>query len=290
MGMDVLPLRPSGYCAGVTQAISLAIQAKKDHPNQNVYLLGLLVHNEDAVATLERLGLIPLDERERPLLDYLFELKKGDVVVFSAHGHPASYDDLAKEKGLEIIDATCRFVNGNLELAQSSSRPILYIGLAGHLESEAFLANCPDAFFYDVKSRRCPGILALKGKGEAPLIITQTTLSKDEIDLAMADIRVLFPDAPLTKERCASTTLRQKALKEMPNDVDVVIVLGSKRSNNSLKLAEIACARGVDTYLCLDLEDVRKLDLRNKRRAALISGASTSGETFDEVLTYLRDY
>ncbi len=288
--MDVLPLRPSGYCAGVTAAISLAIQAKKDHPDQNVYLLGLLVHNEDAVAALEKLGLIPLDERERPLLDYLFDLKKGDVVVFSAHGHPSSYDDLAREKGLVIVDATCRFVNENLDLAKQSDRPVLYIGLGGHLESEAFLANCPDAFFYDVKTRRCAGILALKGKNVDPLIITQTTLSKDEIDFAMADLRTIFPNAVLTKERCASTTLRQKALKEMPDDIDVVIVLGSKRSNNSLKLAEIAAAKGVETYLCLDLEDVRKLDLREKRRAALISGASTSGETFDDVLTYLRDY
>ena len=288
--MNVLPLRPSGYCAGVTEAIALAIKAKKEHPNQNVYLLGLLVHNEDAVASLEKLGLIPLDERERPLLDYLFDLKKGDVVVFSAHGHPKAYDDLAKEKGIEIVDATCRFVNENLDLALSSSRPILYIGLAGHLESEAFLANCPDAFFYDVKSRKCMGILALKGKGIDPLIITQTTLSKDEIDFAMSDIRVFFPHAELAKERCASTTLRQKALKEMPSDVDCVIVLGSKRSNNSLKLAEIAASRGVDSYLCLDLEEVKKLDLHQKRRAALISGASTSGETFDEVLTYLKNY
>ena len=287
--MDVLPLRPSGYCAGVTEAIALAIQAKKLHTDQNVYLLGLLVHNEDAVASLEKLGLIPLDERERPLLDYLFDLKKGDVVVFSAHGHPKAYDDLAKEKGIEIVDATCRFVNENLDLALSSSRPILYIGLAGHLESEAFLANCPDAFFYDVKSRKCLGILALKGKGIDPLIITQTTLSKDEIDFAMSDIRVFFPHAELAKERCASTTLRQKALKEMPSDVDCVIVLGSKRSNNSLKLAEIAASRGVDSYLCLDLEEVKKLDLHQKRRAALISGASTSGETFDEVLTYLKN-
>ena len=106
----------------------------------------------------------------------------------------------------------------------------------------------------------------------------------------MEDIRLFFPEAVPVKERCASTTLRQKALRELPSDVDVVIVLGSKRSNNSLKLFEIASAKGIKTHLCLDLEDVKKLDLKGKRRAALCSGASTSGETFDEVLTYLRDY
>ena len=290
MDMDVLPLRPSGYCAGVTAALSIAAKAKKMYPDRNVYLLGLLVHNEDAVASLEKLGLIPLDEREKPLLDYLFELKKGDVVVFSAHGHPEAYEDFAKGRGIECIDATCRFVTENLDIAKESAKPVLYIGLQGHLESEAFLANCPEAFFYDVKSRRCEGILALKGKCPNPLIITQTTLSKDEIDSAMEDIRSIFPKAELTKERCASTTLRQKALREMPDDVDCVIVLGSKRSNNSLKLAEIGASRGVETHLCLDLEEVRLLDLQKKRRVALISGASTSGDTFEEVLTYLRDY
>ena len=288
--MNVLPLRPSGYCAGVTAALSLAIKAKEEHPSQNVYLLGLLVHNEDAVAALSKRGLIPLDEREKGLLDYLFELKRGDVVVFSAHGHPEAYEDIARERGIEIVDATCRFVTENLELAKASTRPVLYIGLAGHLESEAFLANCPDAFFYDVKSRRCPGILALKGKQQLPLVITQTTLSKDEIDQAMEDIRVFFPGLEATKERCASTTLRQKAIQELPADVDVVIVLGSTRSNNSLKLAEIAKNKGIETHLCLDLEDVKRLDLKNKKRAALSSGASTSGETFAEVLSYLRDY
>lgn len=285
--MDVLTLNPHGYCLGVRSAINLAIQAKKDYPDRNVYMLGLLVHNETAVAELEALGLIPLDERKAPLLDHLLSLKKGDVVVFSAHGHPSAYDDLANEKGLIIVDATCRYVKENERCGRQSKDPILYIGVSGHLESEAFLANCPDAVFYDVSSKRC-NVLSLVAKKAPPRVITQTTLSGAEIEDALKELRPFFPDIAIEKERCHSTSLRQKAIAELPEDVDCVIVLGSKRSNNSLKLAELSSVKGKETHLCLGLEEVKNLDLSKKKRLALCSGASTSDETFLAVLNYLR--
>lgn len=284
--MNVVILNPHGYCVGVSLALRLAIKAKEDYPDRNVYLLGLLVHNEEAMEALSAKGLIPIDERKTPLLDGLLDMKKGDVVVFSAHGHPEAYDDLAKDKGLILIDATCRYVEENLEAGKSAPTPVLYIGVEGHLESEAFLANCPEAVFYDVKSRH-GNLLKLKGMTENPTIITQTTLSLLEVFEAMKDIRGLFPNAVLSKERCHSTTLRQKAIEEMPITVDALIVLGSKRSNNSLKLAELGKAKGVDTYLCLGLEDVKRLDLDKKKEVALSSGASTSEETYQAVLSYL---
>ena len=284
--MDVLTLHPHGYCVGVRAAIALAKKAKEDYPDRNVYLLGLLVHNETAVAELSTLGLIPLDEREKPLLDHLLGLNKGDVVVFSAHGHPDAYEDLAKEKGLIIVDATCRYVKENLASALSGEGPILYIGVAGHLESEAFLANCPEAEFYDVKSGRSH-LIGLVGRGKTPRVITQTTLSGEEIEKAMEEIRRFFPDATLEKERCHSTSLRQKAVLSLPEDVDALIVLGSHRSNNSLKLAELGAASGKQTHLCLGLDEVKKLDLSDKKRLALCSGASTSDDVFDAVLSYL---
>lgn len=284
--MRVIPLNPHGYCLGVNQALALALKAKKDYPEKNVYLLGLLVHNEEAMDFLSSRGLIPLDERKAGLLDYLLNLKKGDVVVFSAHGHPEAYEDFAKDKGLIVIDATCRYVKENLETALNAPTPVLYIGVEGHLESEAFLANCPEAVFYDVKSRHC-NFLKLKGRTHSPTIITQTTLSCLEVEDALKDIREFFPSATLTKERCHSTSLRQKAILGMPSSVDALIVLGSKRSNNSLKLAELGASRGIETHLCLGLEEVRRLDLKGKKEVALSSGASTSEETFQAVFNYL---
>ena len=286
MGMKVRTLVPHGYCLGVNSALTLALKAKKDHPDQDVYLLGLLVHNEEAMDFLVDRGLIPIDERKTPLLDAILGMKRGDVVVFSAHGHPEAYDDLAKEKGLVVYDATCRYVKENLECGLKAPTPVLYIGVEGHLESEAFLANCPEATFYDVKSRRSD-LIGLRGKTATPTIITQTTLSSLEVEDALNQIRAIFPHAVLTKERCHSTSLRQKAIQDLPSEVDALIVLGSTRSNNSVKLAELGRAKGIDTYLCLGLEDVMKLNLENKKEVALSSGASTSEATYQAVLTYL---
>ena len=284
--MNVITLNPHGYCLGVNHALRLALQAKKDYPDRKVYLLGLLVHNEEAMEYLSSQGLIPLDERKKPRLDYLLEREKGDVVVFSAHGHPDAYEDFARDKGLVVIDATCRFVMDNRRAAELAETPVLYIGVEGHLESESFLANCPEALFYDVKSGRC-NFLKLKGRTETPTVITQTTLSLTEVEEAMEDIRTLFPKAMLLKERCHSTSLRQQAILSLPKDVDAVIVLGSARSNNSLKLAELSRDRGFETHLCLGLTEVKRLDLTEKKKVALCSGASTSEATYQAVLSYL---
>ncbi len=285
--MKVLPVHPHGYCVGVSAALSLALKAKEQYPDRKVYMLGLLVHNETAVSFLEEHGLIPLDERKAPLLDQLLSLERGDVVVFSAHGHPFAYDDLAEMKGLIVIDATCRYVKENIDAGLSSSVPVIYVGVEGHLESEAFLANCPDAVFYDVKEGKC-NFIKVRGKTDAPFIICQTTLSDDEVQSAIKDIKSFFPKAERVQERCMSTSQRQAAIRALPEDVDTVIVLGSTRSNNSLKLAEIASSIGKATHLCLGLEEVKALDLSQSKRLALCSGASTSGQTFDEVLAYLR--
>lgn len=286
--MNVFTVNPHGYCLGVHAAIDIAKKAKTDHPDANVYLLGLLVHNEGTMAELSSLGLIPIDETKVSLLDALLEMKKGDVVVFSAHGHPAAYDDLAKDKGLVLVDATCRYVKENQAAGEHASSPIIYIGVAGHLEAEAFLANVPEACFYDVKSGSGE-LLGLRAKTDAPTLITQTTLSGEEIEEALEKIRLIFPHATLEKERCHSTSLRQKAIASLPKGIDAVIVLGSTRSNNSLKLAEIARKQGYETHLCLGLEEVKRLDLSQKKSVALSSGASTSEETYQEVLTYLRN-
>ena len=285
--MEVTIVSPHGYCPGVNKAIEIAKQAKKDHPDQDVYLLGSLVHNEDTIQELKEAGLLLLDEKEKDLLSHLLERKKGDVIVFSAHGHPEAYEELAKEKGLFIVDATCRYVKENLEFALNCTQPVVYVGVEGHLESEAFLANCPDAVFYEAGGKACH-FLSLLAKKQAPILVGQTTLSDEEVSSALEDIRKLFPNAVKGKERCATTSLRQAALRNLPKDIDVLFVLGSKTSNNSLKLHQIALEEGFEAYLCLNLDEVKKVPLEGKRKAALCSGASTSNKTFEEVLNYLR--
>ena len=186
-----------------------------------------------------------------------------------------------------VYDATCRYVTENLVSALNviKDRSVIYAGVKGHLESLAFLANCPKAIFYDVATNVFDEKAVL---GNEPFVIAQTTLSGLEVERARHEILSRFPQAVFGPERCHSTALRQKAMSELPSDVDTVIVLGSKRSNNSLKLAQIAMNQGFETHLIMDLASLKELDLGGKKKVALASGASTSFETFEECLQYLQ--
>ena len=285
--MQVVPVLPFGYCCGVLSAISLALKTKKEHPESRVYLLGMLVHNEDAVAMLSRQGLLLLDERQAPLAEQLRGVEPGSIVIFSAHGHPQEWEQIAAKGELSVIDASCRFVKENLFYGKKAAAqgPIIYIGVAGHLEAEAFLANVKEAAFYDIGSGQFD---KEKIKGEKPLLIAQTTLSYLEVEEAYREIAKSFPAAKIGKERCHSTSLRQDAIRRLPSDVEQVIVLGSKRSNNSLKLQEIAAKQGFDARLVLDLEELKKIDLSGVSKVALASGASTAQETFRACREYLE--
>ncbi len=279
--MKILLAKPYGYCYGVSRAMEIALEAKQEHPNEEVYLVGAPVHNEEAISFLREKGLLLLDGDFPFLEERLGELKEGSVVVFSAHGHPHSFDEIAKRRNLVVYDGTCSFVEENLALALSSPR-VLYVGSEGHAEKEAFLANCKKAKFYDAKSGRgdwkecaCP-----------PTLICQTTLSGEEIEKAKREIKAALGDFSLAKERCTATKIRQERVASLSKEADATIVLGSKTSNNACKLFQIASANG-KAYLCLDEKEVRVLDLSPFKTILVCSSASTSKDIVEATVAYL---
>lgn len=282
--MNVYEVKPFGYCAGVYEALRIAELARHENPDKSVYLLGMIVHNEETLSTLEKEGFIPLDERKASLKEQLAKIPEGQVVIFSAHGHDRNYEAIAAANKLKIYDATCHFVLENLKEA-FRHLDVIYIGVKGHLESQAFLANARPAAFYDVSSQTCDFSHV---SSDEPYLISQTTLSGEELQAAHQAILAKFPHAIIGAERCHSTSLRQQALTAIPKDVQAVIVLGSERSNNSLKLKEIATSLGFLTYLVLDLDALKKVNLKALSQVALASGASTSTETFSSCADYLR--
>ena len=154
--MNVYRVVPFGYCQGVVLAMSKALQYASTHQGEEIYLLGMLVHNEDAVASLSTLGVHVLDERESPLIEHLQNIPDHATLIFSAHGHPRVFEEIAKQKGLKIIDTTCVYVDENKIEALNRyeySSDLIYIGSKGHLEAEAVLEDLPEASFYNVKDR-----------------------------------------------------------------------------------------------------------------------------------------
>ena len=150
MIMEVFEVKPHGYCQGVMDAIKLALKAKEENPDRTCFLLGGIVHNEDTIKFFEERGFIILNEKKASLDVLISSIPDGEVVIFSAHGHAKSLEDIAKKKQLIIYDATCPFVTANMRLASSKyHRDIVYVGVKGHLEAEGFLANVKTAGFYD---------------------------------------------------------------------------------------------------------------------------------------------
>lgn len=283
--MEVILVRPTGYCLGVTSAIRLGLQAKSEHPSETIFMLGLLVHNEDAVAYMRSLGFEILDERNAPLEEQLSNLEDGSIVLFSAHGHPESFDAIAKKKNLIVYDATCRYVKENLDYARAhAGKGIVYIGAKGHLEAESFRQNAAFSGFYDVKSQS----LLTRPPMDAAIALTQTTLSEEDIELALESLRREYPQIKLEKGRCHATSSRQEALKkELQKGVDAAFIIGSELSSNTKKLRDIAQSYGVKTFMALNLEELKKLDLPRYCRAILASGASTSIEEVRRCQDYL---
>ena len=286
MIMEVFEVKPHGYCQGVMDAIKLALKAKEENPDRTCFLLGGIVHNEDTIRFFEERGFIILNEKKASLDVLISSIPDGEVVIFSAHGHAKSLEDIAKKKQLIIYDATCPFVTANMRLASSKhQRDIVYVGVKGHLEAEGFLANVKTAGFYDTDRARFE---AYKENIIAPLVIGQTTLSKKEFDDAYAFISMNYPGSEAGLSRCRSTTNRQEALRNAAREGGTVIVLGSKTSNNTRKLYEIGIEEGRTTYLVLGLDELKTIPLEKERRIVLCSGASTSKNTFDECLDYLK--
>ena len=282
--MDVKILEPRGYCAGVNNAILIAIKAKQEHPHQDVYVLGMLVHNNQVVQSLENKGIMTAYD--------IKDIPDGSVIVFTAHGHDKKLDEIAKEKGLIIYDAVCPKVRSNIQLMEkeiSIGHQIIYIGLSNHPETIGAISTSKDVILYDVKT----GINFSLIHDESPLVINQTTLNVLELEDIQQDILNHLPKARVSNEICSSTRRRQQAITELKEDeVDLIIVVGDKKSSNSTRLYEVARQShpNVDSVMISSLEDLNKEALNNKKHIVISSGASVPNETIDAIYNFIKDF
>ena len=286
--MKVEILTPTGYCHGVTLAIKTALKAKEENIDKPVYVLGMLVHNEETISFLERKGIITLTNADNDLFKLIELIPNGSVIVFTAHGHSEKLDVIAKEKDLIIYDATCPMVKNNISLIKkkiSEGYKVLFIGKKNHPETEAMLSISDQVYFYD------SNILKVNQKTTNSMIFVanQTTLNYEDVKLIHQEILEVFPDAVVQNEVCNTTRLRQSNLRSADPSIDLIYVIGSKRSNNTMKLLEIAETSflNADVRLILNIDDINRSDLDNKKHILLVSGASTPKESVDMIYDYL---
>lgn len=285
--MKVTLVKPQGFCSGVLKAVSIAKKARLEHPNKKIYILGMLAHNKTLTDDLAKEGLITLDDTDE--FAAVDSLNQGDVLIFTAHGHNDAIEEKAKQKGLIIYDATCFKVKSNLEKIKreiESGHQVIYIGQKGHKETNAALSVSKNVSLYDTQLLINYYLIT----DNNPYVINQTTLNYKSLNKYYSDILEHIPGARIENEICAATRLRQEAVTKIDKDTDLIIVVGHQKSSNSNKLFEIAKSN-YPSALVLMVNNLKELQsfsqIESKKKAAVISGASTPQYVVDEIYNYL---
>jgi 4-hydroxy-3-methylbut-2-enyl diphosphate reductase len=287
LGMPTKGVRlaaPRGYCAGVDRAV-ITVEKALDLYGAPVYVRKQIVHNKHVVSDLESRGAIFVEE--------LDEVPTGATVVFSAHGVSPVVHEQAEARGLKTIDATCPLVTKVHHEARrfaSDDYDILLIGHAGHEEVEGTSGEAPEHIQLVQGPEDVAGIVVRDPTKVAWL--SQTTLSVDETLETVEAIRKRFPELldPPSDDICYATQNRQLAVKEIAHDADLVIVVGSANSSNSVRLAEVAIEAGAKAaYRVDDASEIDPAWLDGVSKVSVTSGASVPEALVDGVLGYLRD-
>jgi 4-hydroxy-3-methylbut-2-enyl diphosphate reductase len=279
-GKTVLLASPRGYCAGVDRAV-IAVEKALDHYGAPVYIRKEIVHNKHVVQSLEKRGAIFVNE--------LDEVPEGSVLVFSAHGVSPMVVADAEARKLNTIDATCPLVtkvHREVQRFANEDYDILLIGHEGHEEVEGTAGEAPDKVqIVDVN------IDGVRVRDENKLIwLSQTTLSVDETMETVVKLREKFPTLqnPPSDDICYATQNRQVAIKKVGADSDLVIVVGSANSSNTVRLVEVALDAGAKAAYRVDFaSEIQDEWFEGVETVGLSSGASVPEELVQEVLVNL---
>lgn len=282
MPKRVLLASPRGYCAGVDRAV-ITVEKALELYGPPVYVRKEIVHNRHVVSSLERRGAIFVEETE--------EVPEGALVVFSAHGVSPVVHEEAAARGLKTIDATCPLVtkvHNEAKRFASDGYQILLIGHEGHEEVEGTMGEAPEAITL-VQSPADAATVELD-PDRPTAWLSQTTLSVDETMETVDRLRERLPllmDPP-SDDICYATQNRQLAVKELAPECDVLIVVGSGNSSNSVRLAEVGLEAGADSaYRVDDAGELRAEWFVDAQTVGLTSGASVPEELVSGVLDWL---
>jgi 4-hydroxy-3-methylbut-2-enyl diphosphate reductase len=278
----VLLAGPRSFCAGVERAIDIVELALRRYPHP-VYVRRQIVHNAHVVADLQRQGAVFVDE--------LNEVPDGTAVVFSAHGVAPSVREEATRRGLTVVDATCPLVaKVHTEARRFISRgdTVLFVGHDGHDETEGLLGEDPQRITLVENVEDAERLVA--ANPEKVAFVTQTTLAVEEAEGIIDVLRERFPliESPATDDICYATTNRQHAVRAIAAESDVVVVLGSTNSSNSLRLVEVAERSGAKAYLVDDATGILPEWLVGTKTVGITAGASAPPHLVDEVIGTLR--
>ena len=285
--MEVLLANPRGFCAGVDRAIEIVERAIELF-GAPIYVRHEVVHNRFVVNDLKQKGAIFVDE--------LDQVPDDCHVIFSAHGVSKAVQKEAKRRGLSIFDATCPLVTKvHMEVTRYSRKGIetILIGHKGHPEVEGTMGQYDHGQGGSIYLVECADDVARLQVNNPKVLrfVTQTTLSKDDTAVVINCLYDTFPDiqGPKKEDICYATQNRQDAVKQLAEQCDLILVVGSKNSSNSNRLREIAENKDIEGYLIDSADDIKPEWLKNKTRIGLTAGASAPELLVQNVIEFLKN-
>jgi 4-hydroxy-3-methylbut-2-en-1-yl diphosphate reductase len=279
----ILLAAPRGFCAGVAYAIEIVDLALKAY-GAPVYVRHAIVHNEWVVKSFENRGVVFVED--------VNEIPEGMPVVFSAHGVSPQVRADSQRRNLIPVDASCPLVikvHNEARHYANKGYFMIYIGHEGHVEAEGTMGEAPDRMVLvetpdDAENLQIPHY-------EKLAVLSQTTLSVDEVMATLEVLRRRFPHMEMPKKGdiCYATTNRQTAIRALANECDLVLVVGSTTSSNSNRLREVAEQYGCESHLLMSPEEIDPKWRTEYRTVGISSGASTPEVLVEEIIGSLLD-
>ncbi|MGB8692575.1 MAG: 4-hydroxy-3-methylbut-2-enyl diphosphate reductase [Steroidobacteraceae bacterium] len=286
--MRILLANPRGFCAGVDRAIEIVERALQMF-GAPIHVRHEVVHNRSVVERLRALGAVFVEE--------LDQVPDHATVIFSAHGVSTAVEQEAQRRGLQVFDATCPLVTKvHMEVVRFAreAREVILIGHAGHPEVEGTMGRFDAAHggrILLVESVADVARLEVHDPNRLAFV-TQTTLSVDDTAAIVEALRARFPalQAPRKEDICYATQNRQDAVKQLLQECEVLVVVGSRSSSNSNRLRELADRAGVPGFLVDGAEDLRREWFTDRKVVGLTAGASAPEALVQQVVERLREW
>ncbi len=281
---NIILAQPRGFCAGVVRAIEIVERALEIY-EPPIYVLHEIVHNRYVVEDLRKRGAV--------FVETLDEVPVGALCIFSAHGVATTVVKNAKQRELQVIDATCPLVTKVHSQAQRYAKKgfeIIIIGHAGHPEVEGVRGSV-DGVVHVLCSPEEVMALAVK-EPDRVAYVTQTTLSVDDTRDIIEALTARFPkiQGPALSDICYATQNRQNAVRQLAADVDVLLVVGAHNSSNSNRLQEVGALAGVNSYLIENADDLQAEWFANHPNVGVTAGASAPEILVEGVVQRLRHF
>lgn len=292
MELRLTKIVPRGFCKGVTDAWAASKKIAKLYPNQKKYMIGWLVHNKTIIDELENSGIQTIDDTNQSRYEIIKNIKEdpNTVIIFSAHGSDPKAIELAIQKGFKVVDTTCIYVTDTHNIIKEKlkeNKKVIFIGVKNHPETKSSLSLSKEIIL--VENPNDVDNLNLN-KNEPIFVTNQTTISVYDFYYVTKRLSERFTNIEFKNDICNATKERQEAILNMDSTIDLLIIVGDKKSNNSKKLVDIGKQKNVESYLVNNENEIDLKWLVNKKHIGVSSGCSTPTQTTNKVIQFLEKY